>query len=287
MTTEIDTNVVVSASPAPVEQTTGVTTTESETVPSDVASLTTPATEGKDGESSKESGTKDPDPLTDIENPIQRRIEAVRRQERETAAREVEFWKAEALKKQEPKQSKETTPSTSGLPPEPKLTDSNNVEVFTRDWHAWKKSVEAIQDEETAKVRTYQQRAQEYAKTAKDFDSVINTGFTGVNLADGLMDYFVESDKGPQVAYNLAKNIAELDRINALPTKTARVRALAQLEVKLATDGPKPVVKNTTGTPAPKPATPTTGTVKVPQKSEYEMTPQELIAARNKARRYR
>jgi hypothetical protein len=285
MTTEVDSQTIVPATQAPAEQATLATTTESGTVTNEAASLPADAPEGN-GESSKESDTKSPDPLTDIENPIQRRIEVARRQGREESAKELEYWKKAAMDK-DPKPAPATTPSTSGLPREPKLTDSNNIEVFTKDWRAWEKQVDAIQAAETAKITTYQSRAQEFAKTQKDFDSVINAGFTGVNLADGLMDYFVESELGPKVAYALAKNIAELDRVNALPTKTARVRALAQLEVKLAADGPKPTVKNTAGTPAPKPATPTTGTVKVPQKSEYDMTPQELIIARNKSKRYR
>lgn len=131
-------------------------------------------------------------------------------------------------------------------------------------------------------VQTYNSRADEFKKSNPDFVQILKET-DDVPCATEVHQICLESEVGPAIAYHLAKNLDELERINSLPAHR-RLIELGKLEDKLiskATKTPKETKQ------APKPITQTVGKAptSVGEKSIYEMTPQELMQHRNKTNR--
>ncbi|BAQ43974.1 hypothetical protein Maq22A_c02485 [Methylobacterium aquaticum] len=100
-------------------------------------------------------------------------------------------------------------------------------------------------------VEAFQERMDEARDRIPDFDRVLNEA-KGREVAPHLTDLIVESEKGALLAYYLAKNPAELQRLNGMGERQA-AKAVGALEHRLTLAKPK------TATKAPAPARPVSG----------------------------
>lgn len=91
----------------------------------------------------------------------------------------------------------------------------------------------------------FEERAEAYKATAKDFDEVVGKFVQGGGkFADHVRDLVVDSDKGPELAYFLAKNPSKAIELNTMsPLRAAR--EIGALETTLS----RPPTKATRATP--------------------------------------
>lgn len=100
-------------------------------------------------------------------------------------------------------------------------------------------------------VEAFHDRMDEARERIPDFDDVIAKA-KGREVAPHLTDLIVESEKGGLLAYYLAKNPAELAKLNGMTERQA-AKAVGALEHRLTLAKPK------TATKAPAPARPVSG----------------------------
>ena len=181
---------------------------------------------------------------------FQRRVEKLNARARE-AQLEAEFWKQKAL----------GAPSAAAPAPpaeKPKFSDYNDLEAYSEaltDWKLERKLQEFSTTQRQATVQqTYAQREAEFKKSAPDYDEVL-ADVQHITFHPNVIAALAESDVGPQVAYELAKNPSEAERISRL-TPLQQVKELGRLEERL--NKPKATTARTE-TKAPAPITPTTG----------------------------
>ena len=186
----------------------------------------------------------------------------------DTAAAEAAHWRAVAQQHQQSQQASSYQGQAAEQDP---VEAAVERKLAARDQAA----------SQAATMQTYNSRAAEFAKTNADFAQILKET-DDVPCASEVHQICLESEVGPAIAYHLAKNVDELERINAL-SPHRRMIELGKLEDKLInkqTKTPKEVK------PVPKPITQTVGKApsSVGDKSIYEMSPQELMAFRNKTR---
>lgn len=238
---------------------------------------------------------------------FQRRIEKLNRQKSD-AERERDYWREQALKSaQKPGESddgqdkpEDELPPAAEKKPDPDDYDTQDeyLEALT-DWKVeqreQKREKEAekkrLESEQSKVVSAYQERMNAFAETVDDFDEVIaEADEEGVKVSPFLEHLILQSAKGPQVLYELAKNPAEIDRLNGLNSVSLH-REFFKLEDGLSAPSEparKKVKKKTSK--APDPITPVgTNSDKGTQKrlddpeisqSEYEAIRREQIRKR-------
>ncbi len=173
---------------------------------------------------------------------VQDRIDELTREKHESA-REAAYWRgiAEANK---PKPVETVTED----PAKPKPEQFQNYDEFTEALKDWK--IEQREQKRTERERaettasTWNQRAQATRQTLPDFDAVLSSSTAPMTKA--MAETIQDSEKGPEVAYHLAKNPAEAARIAQL-SPFAAARELGKLEVSLSA----PKVQKTTTAPTP------------------------------------
>ena len=141
--------------------------------------------------------------------------------------------------------------------------------------------------QEEASKRTvmerFQQAVREESKTIDDFEDVLSSSEAPMTKA--MSDAIVHSDIGPKLAYHLAKNPDEAERIAALPAARQAVE-IGRLEGKLSdsTESPK-----STKTPsrAPEPIKPVSGKSGVVDAEPSHDRPDEWRKWREKQRQAR
>jgi hypothetical protein len=87
----------------------------------------------------------------------------------------------------------------------------------------------------------------------QDFDAVV--GQSAVEVAAHIRESILDSDRGPELAYHLAKHPQESQRLSAMPPLQA-ARELGRLEASFDTpaadvDVPPPVARPVTNAPPP------------------------------------
>lgn len=102
---------------------------------------------------------------------------------------------------------------------------------------------EARAMEFAAAQETFMARVDDAREAMPDFDEVFNEN---VPISEVAVDFLAESDKGPEVAYHLGKNLSLARRIAAMPPVKQAVE-LARLEAKLAS----PPARRQTKAPRP------------------------------------
>jgi hypothetical protein len=145
--------------------------------------------------------------------------------------------------------------------PPPKESDFQDYLAFQKAETAWatanmlvtrelKKNAEAVkratEERNNAIVDEFKGRAQEVRKIVKDFDAVIGAASVSPTNPEVAMA-ILESDRGPHIAYYLAKNPAKVHEINSLPLRRA-LAEVGRLEARLT-----PSPKKETKAPAPVP----------------------------------
>jgi len=134
---------------------------------------------------------------------------------------------------------------------------------------------------------TFATRQQEFMKATPDYEEVV--GDSELDMPNAGMQYLVESEMGPQLAYHLAKNPKEAERLSSLsPTRV--IAELGKLEARLESAKPKeapkgePAPQNTRQVSrAPAPVSPLSGeSATAVEKDPSQMSFQELRALREK-----
>lgn len=240
-------------------------TSESETEEAEEDGASEESDAGRESETEDQTEAKD---KPKKKGGFQRRIDKLNAA-KSAAQQEADYWKREALKYQgatEPKkepQADVTKPaSVEGKPsPDGYDTHAEYVEALT-DWKTEQKFKEREQKaekdrliaEQASVAKSYTERAQAFAKEHPDFDEVIADA-DGVPVSSTVRGLILESDNGPALAYELAKNPEELERISKLgPMATAR--EIGKIEARLAAQSSDPKTETKKITKAPNPLAP-------------------------------
>jgi hypothetical protein len=174
----------------------------------------------------------------------------------------------------------------------PKVDDFETYEEFTEALAEWKiaqhqsKQTEAKQAREAEQQRKavldqWNSRADAVREKLPDYDEVLESA-DDVPLAGYLQEALLESEIGPELAYHLAKNRAELERLTKL-SPTSAVRELGKIEASLSkTTAPQPKKQIST---APKPVTPLSGGTAGSAPSIYDESLGDDFAAYERVRR--
>lgn len=205
---------------------------------------------------SGDSNEPNPDGKPKPEGGFQKKINKLTSRVSE-AEREAEFWRKEALRNK-PVETKVETPAATAKPKEDDFqTHAEYVEALT-DYKVDQKvkTLKAEQNEERAKTyqqtieRSYRERLQEYRVATPDFDEVMADADFEVGKA--VLDEIYSHDNGPALAYFLAKNTDEAERLSKL-TPMALAREVGRMESRFAT---APSTKTAAVSKAPIPPTP-------------------------------
>ena len=261
----------VEVTSAPVEKTEQKEPKESETLETEAKETEVESEESDEAEESGKDKTKK-------KGGFQRRIDKLNAAKAD-AQREAEYWRGLALKNQETPQEQQSKA------PESKAKASDDKEPQPEDFETHREYVNALTDwkldlrEKKSKVeaekkaviaeqeksfKAYNERKDAFAKTVDDFDEVLDD-VRDVQVTPAITATIVESEYGPQLAYELAKNRAEFERIVKL-SPLAAAREIGKIEAKIAAKASEP--KETKKiTSAPKPIEPVGGTKGKPNRS--------------------
>lgn len=220
-----------------------------ETPPQDAAPAGDPqAQEGEDGKNADEVAAEgdEPDEDTAEEKKLSRFQRFKQEQEQIVLEkeRELRYWRDVALK-QAP-----VEPAKADADPEPQLSDfdGQGIDAYLRAHQQWsskallaqarREAAEAVrQEREHAKLSA---QVIEARKEHKDWDEVMAR--STVPAMQDTAEFIISSDLGTKLAYHLAKNPSEHQRLNNLPS-VRRLAELGKLEDRLST--------GTAATPAP------------------------------------
>jgi flagellum-specific peptidoglycan hydrolase FlgJ len=176
---------------------------------------------------------------------------------------EIEHWRKEALKaKGESVAEKkvETAPKASDVG-KPKAENFNSHEEYIEAVTDWKldqrEKVKESKDKEVQvktefqkKIDTHRESVKAFAKEHADFDELIED-INDVPMSITVQQVILESDHGPELMYELAKNREEYERICKLPA-IAAARELGKFESKFIKEKESNAVETkTTKAPAP------------------------------------
>ena len=232
-----------SAAPAPAE---GDATTV------DTSTTTAPA----EGEGSTQQ-EQDRNDKGQFKSGTQKRIDALVYQ-RNQAEREAAYWRQQAQ-----------TPAKA--PEAPKVEDFRSYDEYedAMQRHRIDEGVQRAtaktaeqqaerftQQAQSAAQETYNQRVSETVARIPDFVEVV--GKSQVPMSPALAEALMESDRGPELVYHLAKNPAEAERLNSMSVRQMD-REIGRLETALTSKAapPAPPAARTTSAPAPiKPGSP-------------------------------
>jgi len=129
---------------------------------------------------------------------------------------------------------------------------------------------------EQAGIRdTWQNKSAEFAEKHADFDDVVKN--PTIRITEDMANIFMESDKGPDIAYHLGKNPDVAARISRLPLQKMAL-AIGRLEAEVSKPSPKPQQTN-----APEPPNPVGGTQ--PTIDAASLSTADWINQRNEERR--
>lgn len=238
-------------------------------------------TEGKESEETESEETEEAKPKK--KGGFQRRIDKLNA--RYTAAQsEIEHWKAMALKSagETPKPGSVETkqaPSTEGKPTPEKFENYTDYAEALADWKVEQKlkardeaqAKSKLETEQKTKLQTYAEREKAFAAKTEDYQDVLEN-VDDIRISPAVGQLLVESENGPELAYELAKDKKEYARINALPPLAA-AREIGKIESRIASfasEAKKPETKKTTN--APKPISPVgKGSAPVVRKSLHEV----------------
>lgn len=155
----------------------------------------------------------------------------------DAAKAEADYWKQRALGQEGDRTAKPAQPETTTQPAgKPTYEQYNDLEKYTEASIAWgvEQALNAVEAKKQG-ARTasaYETRVAEFAENVEDFHDVLDE-FKDVPICPEIVEVVTSSDVGPQMAYHLAKNVSEAERINKLPP-AQRYMALGRLEAQMA-----------------------------------------------------
>lgn len=174
--------------------------------------------------------------------------------------REIQYWREQALRGSKPEQiNQDPTKEKQEAKGKPHPDDFDTHEEYVEaliDWKAERKLQERevkerenrIKAEQERLISEYQKRVDVFKKDHPDFDEVIEEA-GDIKLSLTVQETILSSELGPHLAYALAKDPDELERINRLPP-IAAARELGKLEARLS-ESPKETKPRITKAPPP------------------------------------
>ena len=168
---------------------------------------------------------------------------------RHDAEREAAYWKGIAEGSRP--QSQQSPVQQSVEPPaKPNLADFTDYETYIEaltDWKTTQKVSEVVHQQRSATAQERQQaealelakgwasKQETVRKSITDYDEVMSGADTVV--APYITDAILTSDRGPEVAYHLAKNPALAEKLNKL-SPIAAAREIGRIEAALEKSSP-------------------------------------------------
>jgi hypothetical protein len=181
---------------------------------------------------------------------FQRKLEA---KEREIADLRKQLAERSAAPASEPQ--REAAPNQAPVyeKHKPKMDEFDSIEEFTEsltDWKAdereWKRN---IAEQQQKIVNDWNSRKEAAQKTHADYEDVLNAA-SQVMLPAAHQRLFLESEAGAELAYQLAKDPAELQKFAAMdPLKAAR--HFGRLEAAYSSEAPDTATPRTSHAPRP------------------------------------
>lgn len=275
---------VKEAKPAATEQ--SVESSE-ESAPLENAEDETQETDAEGDQESEETEDQ-PEQVTKPKKGFKKRIDKLRSQLTQRDS-ELEYLRAQLAEKQtaskEPQASRETV-SAEGKPnPDTFETHTEYLEAVA-DWKLDQREAKREQLEQEKALKTeaqtrnekYVAKTQEFKAQAKDWDDVLDD-VSHVNVPFVVSNEILDSELGPELTYELAKDAEEFERICKLPANQA-IKAIAIIENRLLSKKSeakeKPQLKTTK---APPPLS-TVGSKAQAAKSLHELDPDAYMAKR-------
>jgi hypothetical protein len=179
--------------------------------------------------------------------------------------REIEYWKGRAEGQKPADSQSKPNPQAAEAKAKPSADDFETHEEYVEALADWKvdqrlQKLEVKERETEArtvhqqKVETLQSRVKEFAKAHSDFEEVIED-VGDIPMSPAVQELILDSDNGPELMYELAKDPDEYARICKL-SPLAAARAMGQFESKIKARASEEKVVKKTNTPAPiKPVT--------------------------------
>lgn len=244
----------------------GETTEESEASDITDESEDSESKDGNEDDSSEESRDQDQKPKAN--KGFKKRIDKLTSR-LSAKDQEVEYWKAEALKS---KKSADAAAPEKAIQKEagvkPKADDFETHESYVEALTDWKvqqydKDREEKQNQKTVKtefekrISAHQERVKEFSEKHEDFLELMEDA-DDVEMSIAVREVVLDSDNGPELMYELAKNKAEYKRICALPPLAA-ARELGKFEARINKTSSESSAEEPKTTKAPKPITPVVG----------------------------
>jgi hypothetical protein len=212
------------------------------------------AAEGEGGEGN--DGSQERDEHGRFKNPVQPRINELTRAARE-AQRERDYWRAIATATT----TQAPAPAAPKKPEASEFADYGDYVEALAEFKADEKVAKALSERDersqrestAAKVAsTWEGRQADFRKSKPDYDDVM-AGADGVSIKDHVGQALMDSDHGPAIAYQLAKNPALADKLNAL-SPTSAARAIGQMEASFAAQAAAPSPSSASAPAASAPA---------------------------------
>lgn len=183
------------------------------------------------------------------------------------AQAQAEHWRREALRVKPEEKQPEEIQVVPAAKSEPNPDDYETSTEFYRAHARWaaQEEIRAVKETERqekmrleaeSKKTSFQSKVQDFQKAHDDFDDVI-ADVDDIMMSPAISQAILESDNGPELMYELAKNKKEYERICSLPPFES-VRALGRFEAKYLSQPSeeKTVSKTITTTKAPPPPKP-------------------------------
>lgn len=178
--------------------------------------------------------------------------------------REIEFWKQKALSATPPKQDEPVTQSQSS-DGEPDPNDFETHAAYVKALTSWETKRLLAQEKEESRKReaksesekrtsSFRDKVKTFAETKDDFEDVIEA-VDDIPMSVAVQEVILESDIGPELMYELAKDKDEYARICKL-TPLAAARELGKIEARLSKSAETKQTSQASKPKAPPPLTP-------------------------------
>ncbi len=175
-------------------------------------------------------------------------------------------WREQALKASKPAPEKQSTETKEADPnARPKVESFETHEEYVEALADWKVEQKLSQRDQKAKERdlksdfekrvsTHSERVEAFKKQRTDFEDVIES-IDDIPMSTTVQQAILDSEDGPELMYQLAKNRKEYEKICKLPALAA-ARELGKFEARIAKASESTAVKETKTTTAPAPISP-------------------------------
>lgn len=236
-----------------------------ESLEADASETTEDESSNEETEAKEESETATAEGETSEEKPkrksgFQKRVDKLNKK-LSFAEQQAEYWRQQAMSKGPAKTEPETTTAKNSVDPSKPKPDQFEthdlyVEALT-DWKLEQKlsakeqelKEKQVKTEVQTKIEQHTDRVNKFKKAHEDFDDVLDN-VSEIPLSMTVRESIVDSENGPDLMYELAKNPKELDRICKLGP-IAAAREIGKIEARLSKPSETSLKKLTSNAPAP------------------------------------